>query len=211
MLGGAGAITLFLFRPLNGSGLQGFPPKQAPDRQPVQIMIHEFAIAITVILGCTLLGLAVWTDVRQHRIPNWLVLSLLLIGFVYQVLVHGFAGLLYALGGLAIGIGLFIGFYLGRGMGAGDVKLMGAVGALLGPVGALLAGACSLMAGFILVVGGLKAVPLTRRYTALRAIPEFFVQKNDAIRVPYAPAIAAGCCVAMWQMGTFSTLAVMAR
>ena len=174
-------------------------------------MIHEIAIAIVVILGCALLGLAVWSDMRQHRIPNWLVLGLLLIGFVYQVLVNGSVGLLYALGGLAVGIGLFIGFYLGRGMGAGDVKLMGAVGALLGPVGALLAGACSLIAGFIMVVGGLKIVPLTRRYVALRTIPEFFVQKNDAIRVPHAPAIAAGCCVAMWQLGTFSTLATVMR
>jgi prepilin peptidase CpaA len=148
---------------------------------------------------------------REHRIPNWLVLSLLLIGFVYQVLVNGPVGLLYALGGLAVGIGLFIGFYIGRGMGAGDVKLMGAAGALLGPAGALLAGACSLITGFILVVGGMIVVLLARQYDALRAIPEFFVQKNDGIRVPYAPAIAAGCCVAMWQLGTFSTLAVVTR
>ncbi len=174
-------------------------------------MMHEITIAIAVVLCCALLGLAVWSDMREHRIPNWLVLGLLLIGFVYQVLVNGPVGLLYALGGLAVGIGLFIGFYLGRGMGAGDVKLMGAAGALLGPVGALLAGACSLITGFILVVGGMKVVPLARRYEALRAIPEFFVQKNDAIRVPYAPAIAAGCCVAMWQLGTFSTLAVVMR
>ena len=174
-------------------------------------MMHEITIAIAVVLCCALLGLAVWSDMREHRIPNWLVLGLLLTGFVYQVLVNGPVGLLYALGGLAVGIGLFIGFYLGRGMGAGDVKLMGAAGALLGPVGALLAGACSLITGFILVVGGMKVVPLARRYAALRAIPEFFVQKNDAIRVPYAPAIAAGCCVAMWQLGTFSTLAVVMR
>jgi prepilin peptidase CpaA len=172
---------------------------------------HEIIISVCIILGCALLGLAVWCDMREHRIPNWLVLSLLLIGFVYQILVNGPVGLLYALGGLAVGIGLFIGFYIGHGMGAGDVKLMGAAGALLGPVGALLAGACSLIAGFILVVGGMKVVPLVRRYDALRAIPEFFVQKNDAIRVPYAPAIAAGCCVAMWQLGTFSTLAMVTR
>ena len=174
-------------------------------------MTHEIAIAIAIILGCTLLGLAVWSDMQQHRIPNWLVLSLLLVGFVYQVLVNGPVGLLYAFGGLAVGIGLFIGFYIGRGMGAGDVKLMGAVGALLGPTGALLAGACSLIAGFILVVGVMKVAPLTRRYVALRAIPEFFVQKNDALRVPYAPAIVAGCGVAMWQLGTFSTLAAVTR
>lgn len=174
-------------------------------------MTLEIAIAITIVLGCALLGLAVWSDMREHRIPNRLVLGLLLTGFVYQVLVNGFVGLLYALGGLAVGIALFIGFYLGRGMGAGDVKLMGAAGVLLGPSGALLAGAFSLIAGFVLVLGARQVVHFTHQYAALRAIPDFFVLKNDAIRVPYAPAIAAGCFVAMWQLGTFSTLAAVTR
>jgi prepilin peptidase CpaA len=169
-------------------------------------MTQQHAIAIIVVLGCALLGLAVWTDIREHRIPNWLVLGLLLIGFLYQVLMHGLNGLLFAMGGLVVGIGIFIGFYIGRGMGAGDVKLMGAVGSLLGPVGALLAGACSLVAGFILVVGGVKLVVLTRQYATLHMLPELFVQKHGTTRVPYASAIALGSYLAMWHLGTFSTL-----
>ena len=113
--------------------------------------------------------------------------------------------------GLAVGIGFFIAFYIGRGMGAGDVKLMGAAGTMLGPLGALLAGACSLVAGLLLVLGARQISQLAYRYAALQAIPEIFVRKNNAIRVPYAPAIAAGCIVAMWQLGTFSTLISVAE
>ena len=174
-------------------------------------MSQEITTTMAIVLSCILLGLAVWTDMRKHRIPNWLVLGLLMVGFAYQVLVNGSIGMLYAVGGIAAGIAMFIGFYIGRGMGAGDVKLMGAAGALLGPSGTLIAGACSLVAGFILVIGGLKAAPFIRRYAAPGVIPELFVQKNNAIRVPYAPAIFVGSCIALWFMGAFSTLALITK
>jgi prepilin peptidase CpaA len=174
-------------------------------------MFQAITTTIPVTISCGLVGFAVFTDMRAHRIPNWLVLGILLASFTHQLMAHGFAGLLYGVGGLAVGIGAFLAFYIGRGMGAGDVKLMGAVGAMLGPLGALLAVACSLIAGLIMVLGARQLTQLSYRYAALRAIPELFVQKNDAVRVPYAPAIAAGYSVALWQTGTFSTLALVAK
>jgi prepilin peptidase CpaA len=171
-------------------------------------MIQEVAMTIPVTISCGLLGYAVCTDMCAHRIPNWLVMVLLLASFTHQLLLNGPAGLLYGIGGLAVGLGLFLAFYIGRGMGAGDVKLMGAVGAMLGPAGALLAVACSLVAGLAMVLGARKFSQFSHRYGLV--IPELFVRKNDAIRVPYAPAIAAGYAVALWQTGTFSTLVSMA-
>ena len=176
-----------------------------------QKMIPNLVLALPVTLGCALLALAVWSDMREHRIPNWLVLSLAAAGFIHQLLTNGLAGTLYGLGGLAVGISIFIAFYIGRGMGAGDVKLMGAAGTMLGPVGALLAGACSLVAGFLLVLGARQVSQLGYRYSALQALPAFFVHKNNAVRVPYAPAIAAGCITAMWYLGTFPTLITVAE
>lgn len=173
-------------------------------------MSPDFVFALPVFIGCALLVLAVWTDVRQHRIPNWLVVALAVAGVAHQVLTNGAFGALYALGGLAVGIGFFIAFYIGRGMGAGDVKLMGAAGAMLGPLGALFAGACSLIAGLMLVLCARQLAQLAHRHAALTIVPELFVRKNDALRVPYAPAIAAGCGVAMWQLGTFTTLITVA-
>jgi len=163
-------------------------------------------LAIPVTIGCALLAQAVWSDVREHRIPNWLVVSLAAAGFAYQGLLHGAFGALYGLTGLAVGIVTFIAFYIGRGMGAGDVKLMGAVGTMLGPLGALLAGACSLVAGLLLVLGAKQLAQMSHRHAALQVIPDLFVHKNNAVRIPYAPAIAVGSSIAMWQLGIFSTL-----
>ncbi len=169
-------------------------------------MTHGLILATPVVIACALLALAVWSDIREHRIPNWLVLSLCAVGLANQLLTEGLAGIAYGLGGLAVGIAFFIAFYIGRGMGAGDVKLMGAAGTMLGPLGALLGSACSLVAGLLLVLAARQVENLTHRHAALQVIPEFFVRKNDAIRVPYAPAIAVGSTFAMWQLGTFSTL-----
>ncbi len=174
-------------------------------------MIQDIAMTILVTISCGLLGFAVFTDMHAHRIPNWLVLGILLTGFTYQLLVNGIAGLVSGIGGLAVGTGLFLVFYIGHGMGAGDVKLMGAVGAMVGPLGALLAVACSLVAGLVMVLGARQLSQFSYRYVALRVMPDFFIRKNDAIRVPYAPAIAAGYATALWQMGAFSTLASVAQ
>jgi prepilin signal peptidase PulO-like enzyme (type II secretory pathway) len=46
----------------------------------------------------------------------------------------GVPGALFSLGGLVTGLGLFLFFYLSGGIGAGDVKLMAAVGAMVGPL-----------------------------------------------------------------------------
>jgi prepilin peptidase CpaA len=72
-------------------------------------------------------------DVRYRRIPNWLTVSGVVVGFSINWLI-GFpeGGLLFALEGLAVGFVVYLVLYVLRAMGAGDVKLMAAVGALAG-------------------------------------------------------------------------------
>ena len=91
------------------------------------------------LLLALVLGAAVY-DVRYRRIPNWLtvtgvVLGLLLNSFLYQGIspaVFGFAGLFFALRGLIVAFVVYLFLYALRAMGAGDVKLMAAVGAVVG-------------------------------------------------------------------------------
>ncbi|GMU23682.1 MAG: hypothetical protein AMXMBFR13_37600 [Phycisphaerae bacterium] len=76
---------------------------------------------------------ASWIDYQQRRVPNWLNAAIAFVGFMAQ-------GYFFGWGGLAAGgLGLLVGFatliipWLMHGMGAGDVKLMMAIGVWLGP------------------------------------------------------------------------------
>lgn len=84
------------------------------------------AASIFFILACT-------TDTLQARIPNVLTFGLALCGLAMNTTMHGGAGLMTSLLGLALGIGLLLLPYMMGGFGAGDVKALGALGALLGP------------------------------------------------------------------------------
>ena len=79
------------------------------------------------------LAIAAITDVRTRRIPNWLTYPTMGAGLSYNVYANGWQGFLFGLEGLSLGFALLIVFYLLGGMGAGDVKLMAAVGSILGP------------------------------------------------------------------------------
>jgi prepilin peptidase CpaA len=86
---------------------------------------------IEVLLLSVVLAAAVY-DVRYRRIPNWISVGGIAVGVLANSLTHGIPGLLFALAGFAMGFGLYLVLYLLHAMGAGDVKLMGAIGALVG-------------------------------------------------------------------------------
>ncbi|CAJ0685437.1 A24 family peptidase [Ralstonia mannitolilytica] len=166
---------------------------------------------MTTTLHVTNLGLAamvtiaaVW-DVRTRRVPNWLVTGGLLVALFAQCLEHGvLTGSWTWLLGTATGLGLFLGIYLLGGMGAGDVKLMGAVGAFMAPAGALHVAFVSFLVGgtlalaMMLVRGNahrtfanvsalLLSLPLGGKTAAAGRD-----KKDKTTQVPYAVAIAVG-------------------
>src|ERR1700722_13913601 len=73
------------------------------------------------------------TDWRSRRIPNWLTVTALLIGIATNSWLHGWAGAKTSLLGAGLGLLLLLPFVLIRSLGAGDWKLVGALGAFLGP------------------------------------------------------------------------------
>jgi prepilin peptidase CpaA len=86
---------------------------------------------VEVLLLIVALAAAVY-DVRYRRIPNWISVGGIALGVLANSITRGIPGLLFALGGFALGFGLYFLFYLIHARGAGDVKLMGAIGALVG-------------------------------------------------------------------------------
>jgi prepilin peptidase CpaA len=88
---------------------------------------------VEMVLLLVLLSAAIY-DVRYRRIPNWITVSGVVIGLAMNWIIGPpDAGILFALEGLGAAFGFYLILYLLRAMGAGDVKLMAAVGALVGP------------------------------------------------------------------------------
>src|SRR6186713_2279816 len=92
------------------------------------------------------------TDVRERRIPNVLTFGAAAAALLVHFLSHGSSGLATAAAGWVIGTAVFLPFFLLGGMGAGDVKLMAALGAWLGPADAFW------MAIYVSLAGGAMAV-----------------------------------------------------
>lgn len=101
-----------------------------------------------------------WNDYRFHRVPNALTFGVAAIGLAAQGYWNGRAGAIAGLEGMAVGFFLLVGLWLIRGMGAGDVKLMAALGAWLGPqmtLGAVAVGG---------LLGGVLALAIVARHRA---------------------------------------------
>ena len=134
------------------------------------------------------------TDLQRRRIPNWLTFGAWLLALPVQMMVHGPAAgaSMWALGWLT-GFGIFLPVYLLRGMAAGDVKLMAAVGAWLGAHLAMwIALTCFLIGGawaLLLVIVSGKARQLVRNLGGIALTGQGGPSVGS---LPYGVAIAAG-------------------
>jgi prepilin peptidase CpaA len=168
--------------------------------------MNAFGIAALVI------GLAACvTDVRSRRIPNVLTFGAAAAALLVSTLTQGSGGALTALTGWAAGAALFMPFFLLGGMGAGDVKLLAALGAWLGPGDAIWVALYSAVAGGAAAV----VVALAHGYlrTALRNVfnlltfwwlvgpkpmPEMTLERSSAPRLAYAVPIFLGTVATLW-------------
>jgi prepilin peptidase CpaA len=157
---------------------------------------------------------AIYTDLTSHRIPNVLIAPALSVALIFSAAAGGLPSLTASIGGLGVGLALFLPMYSFGAMGAGDVKLLGVAGAFLGPYGAFVAGVAAFLAGacFVLIW---MIWHVIRRGVLLPSAPknddEAEVTPVDSVvnrrgGIPYAPAIAAGAAFAIWQQGIFAAL-----
>ena len=159
------------------------------------------------------LGLAVvacgW-DLRTRRIPQVLTLGGAPPGCFPSGPRRVDAGIASATG-WAVGIAIFfVPFALG-GLGAGDVKLLGAIGAWLGPMNAVWVGLYAGAAGGLLAifvaltkgylfqaVGNVGVMLAYWRVNGVKPLPEITLEHSRGPRLAYALPILAGTMVTLW-------------
>ena len=165
-------------------------------------MVETLTDAWSILLMLPFLAAAMGTDIARRRISNVLIVLMLACGIAFQTMLLGANGFLASLAGAGSGLLILLPLYAVGGMGAGDVKLLAAVGSFLGPWGVVLAGVFALCAGGVLAM----AVLLWRGFGAFaearRLLPSRTARAHGAIvRLPYSLAIAAGAIVAAYQLG----------
>ncbi|MPM26044.1 hypothetical protein SDC9_72545 [bioreactor metagenome] len=84
------------------------------------------------ILLLMLVSLSAAFDAKERRIPNKITFMGIIVGLLFNLITGGWTGLINSFLGLLAGIAIFFIPFAVGGMGAGDVKLMGAIGALMG-------------------------------------------------------------------------------
>jgi len=146
-------------------------------------------------------------DFRQRRVPNWLALAGVLSGVGLNSFLYQTGGLWLSLKGIGLAMAVYFPLYLLRGMGAGDVKLMAAVGAVAGPANwlgifvmtAVIGGVVGLVVvivkerlsetfeNILAIMGNLGA-----RKAPYRGNPQLDVRTESGIRLPHAVIIAFG-------------------
>lgn len=139
-------------------------------------------VALQVVL-LLLVGVTAIYDLRFRRIPNWTVLAGLVLGIGLNAFLFEWAGVRTSLLGLGLAFAIYFPLYLLRGMGAGDVKLMAAVGSIVGWANWL--GIFFLTA----IVGGIAAIALLASRRQLgRGLSNagYLIVQLLSFRAPYA-------------------------
>lgn len=171
--------------------------------------MHNIPLVIRAVIAILVLTAAIY-DFRFRLIPNWLNLSGLILGFGLNAFFFQGHGAVWAGQGLLLAAAVYMPLYLLRGMGAGDVKLMAALGSLVGPGNWLQIFVATAL------IGGAAAVVLTivkkrfigtcwnlwfliREFAQLR-LPhrinsELDVRNPASLRMPHGVLIAVGSLV----------------
>lgn len=159
---------------------------------------------------CTALLACGW-DVWQRRIPNLLTFGSAAAAVATHAWVDGAAGAATAVAGWLAGAGLFMPLVLLGGMGAGDMKLLAALGSWLGAGAALWTALFGSIAGAVYAVvlavsHGMLGRVAANLASMLRAwhlqgvgpVPGVTLADASGPRVAFALPLTAGLLATLW-------------
>ncbi len=161
----------------------------------MSVFLTYYVICLVVAAACT--------DFKRQKIPNILTIPSVFVGLLGHVWLNGWQGLVFSVEGLGVGLGVLLGFYILGGMAAGDVKLLGAIGAIVGPnevftvflATALLGGLYSLgmMLGLWGIMGTLhRIVTMFKTVVLTGTVSTAFSSSSDQPKLRYGLVIALG-------------------
>lgn len=159
---------------------------------------QSFGIIEVLILGVA--AIAVITDLRRRRIYNVLTMPAMLAGLVVHTVMDGVSGLGWALAGFGLGAALFFIPVAMGGMGAGDLKLLAALGAIGGPGFVIW---CAIFTSIIGAAIGVALLLVKRQFIpvfgpmVLALYTKQLPQAASDIRLAYAVPIALGALTAL--------------
>ncbi len=145
---------------------------------------------------------SVYTELKSRKILNVITFPTILIGIILNSCEAGMKGMLQAIYGIIVGASiLLIPFMMGQ-MGAGDIKMLAAIGSLKGPSFAFWTGICGIVVGGLIALGymlfyGTLWTNLKRFYSSLYTFlttgkvvfPEFVTTERY---LPFGIALALG-------------------
>jgi prepilin peptidase CpaA len=174
---------------------------------------------VVQILLVLIVSVAAYCDIRFRRIPNWLTLTGVLLGIVLNTFLYEMHGLRTAAFGLGLAFLVYFPLYLLRGMGAGDVKLMGAIGSIAGPANwfgvfvltSLLGGVIAvllLLSRKRLVTGFANVGYMLKEMVFLRA--PYMKREELDVNSPKAVTLPHGAMIAMGTLAYIAAAAIWA-
>jgi prepilin peptidase CpaA len=131
------------------------------------IMLNQVAIWGLALLVAIWAG---WLDWRFRRIPNWLTVSGFFLGLAINAALLGWVGIKGGLEGAGIALAVLIVPVILRGIGAGDLKLMIALGACLGPLKFL-----NVLLASIFIAGFMAIIEIVRRHRIKQTFSNLWV------------------------------------
>ena len=158
-------------------------------------------------------------DLKYRRVPNWLVLAGLLAGLLLNSVLYGLPGLWSGLQGMGLALLIYFPLYLLHAMGAGDAKLMAAVGSIVGPANwfgiFVVTGILGGLVGLIALMAksrlrrGLNNVFLILTAAAHgraphEMSPELDVRRSEGLRMPHAAVITFGVAIFLWLTAIYA-------
>ena len=166
----------------------------------------ETLVNITLLIPLAIV--IAYYDVRYRRIPNAFVLATLVAGVAINAIFGGLPGVASSVGGCVLAFVLMFMLHIFGAMGAGDVKLFAAIGAVTGSqmviptfVVVILTG--GLLAVVSMVRSGMVRTTMHRVLQILVGIlpgwqmPKFAVPTDRKHTIPYGVAITMGSIISI--------------